>query len=287
MLRFDDQFPLHRKVNGLTDSAFRLHVEAIFWCARNLTDGFIAHEDLTIASRFRKPEGYVAECVKRGAWHRVEGGKIEGGCGRCEDRDLPLDEAGWLIHDFLDWQRPRSKVLEIKERRAEAGRRGGVRSAYVRNERKNQAQRGKSSGKPAGDAPRQTKPQAPRKQVGSRADEPPIPSPSKEGNGGERAAPLGAPLAPAAAPPPDPSTTDRADPDRVRHLAAEARQALRAASDKIHNTPTSGPPAGVGLGGASALGRHLAVVPPSDGPQAVFQPPDYNAIDELLREDHP
>ena len=49
MLRFDDQFPIHRKVSGLSDAAFRLHVEAIFWCDRNLTDGFIREPRLLVA----------------------------------------------------------------------------------------------------------------------------------------------------------------------------------------------------------------------------------------------
>jgi hypothetical protein len=30
-VRFDDQFPIHRKMTGLSDAAFRLHVLAIFW----------------------------------------------------------------------------------------------------------------------------------------------------------------------------------------------------------------------------------------------------------------
>jgi len=200
MLRFDDQFPLHRKVDGLSDSAFRLHVESIFWCARNLTDGFIAQIDIASVSRFRKAQGYVAELVQRGAWHQITKGEIVGGCLRCEQRedrdDLPPDSNGWLIHDFLDWQLPRSKVLQIKERRAEAGRRGGIRSAYVRNEQKNKSQRDKRRGVTTGQGPPASKSQATSKQIASRADEPPIPSPSKEGNGGERHATHGAALSP-------------------------------------------------------------------------------------------
>jgi hypothetical protein len=112
MLKFDDQFPIHRKVHGLTDAAFRLHVEAIFWCARNLTDGFIAQDDLASVSRYRRPEGYVAELVGRGAWDIAEG--------------------GWAIHDFLEWQQSRSKVLQVREIRKKAGAAGGRRSGETR-----------------------------------------------------------------------------------------------------------------------------------------------------------
>jgi hypothetical protein len=113
MLKFDDQFPIHRKVHGLTDAAFRLHVEAIFWCARNLTDGFIAQDDLGSVSRYRRPEGYVAELVRRGAWD--------------------IAEDGWTIHGYLEWQQPRSKVLHVREIRRKAGAEGGRRSGESRS----------------------------------------------------------------------------------------------------------------------------------------------------------
>jgi hypothetical protein len=115
MLRFDDQFPIHRKVSGLTDAAFRLHVEAIFWCARNLTDGFIAQDDLANVSRYRRPGGYLTELVTRGAWDVVDG--------------------GWQIHDFLDWQQSRSKVLEVREARRKSGAVGGIKSGESRRKR--------------------------------------------------------------------------------------------------------------------------------------------------------
>lgn len=143
MLKFDDQFPIHRKVHGLTDAAFRLHVEAIFWCARNLTDGFIAQDDLASVSRYRRPEGYVTELVNRGAWDVVDG--------------------GWRIHDYLDWQDSRDKVLRVREVRKQAGRVGGIRSGESRS-----------------------KPRAKPKQVASPRLEPRAPSPPFGGLGGAR-----------------------------------------------------------------------------------------------------
>ena len=147
MLKFDDQFPIHRKVHGLTDAAFRLHVEAIFWCARNLTDGFIAQADLASVSRYRRPEGYVAELVDRGAWDIADG--------------------GWQIHDYLDWQQSRSKVLHVREQRRQAGQRGGIASGESRS-----------------------KPRAKPKQVGSGSVEPPSPlAPLRGAREGARGAP--------------------------------------------------------------------------------------------------
>ena len=39
--KLDDLFPGHPKVITLSDSAFRLHVTALCYCASQLTDGFI------------------------------------------------------------------------------------------------------------------------------------------------------------------------------------------------------------------------------------------------------
>jgi len=148
MLKFDDQFPIHRKVSRLSDAAFRLHVEAIFWCARNLTDGFIGQGDLVSVSRYRRPQGYVAELVNGGLWDVVDD--------------------GWQIHDYLDWQDSRDKVLRIREARRAAGRAGGIRSAQSRS-----------------------KPKAKLKQVASDSVEPRAPRPPTGGSGGahEGAAP--------------------------------------------------------------------------------------------------
>jgi hypothetical protein len=170
LLKFDDQFPIHRKVGALSDAAFRLHVEAIFWCARNLTDGFIAQDEIDTVSRYRRPERYVAECMERDAWHRVEDGLLAVDCEDCRESGTTLRGAGWLIHGFLDWQQSRSKVLQIREARKKAGHNGGVRSGMAR-----------TKGKPAGHDPPEPKP----KQVGSRRLEananPRAPSPPLRG----------------------------------------------------------------------------------------------------------
>ena len=101
-VRFDDTFPVHRKVDGLSDAAFRLHVSAIFWCARNLTDGVVPEEDLDlVTARVRTPARFAAELVRRGLWDK-------------------RDQGGWIIHDYLDFQPSKDKVLA--ERRSNADR---------------------------------------------------------------------------------------------------------------------------------------------------------------------
>lgn len=117
-VRFDDQFPIHRKVDSLSDPAFRLHVSAIFWCARNLTDGCVPEGDLDYAAprKMKRPDRFVAELVGRGLWHPPGQGCESGRC------PAPV-EHGWAIHDYLEFQPSRSKIEKEREAKAERQRR--------------------------------------------------------------------------------------------------------------------------------------------------------------------
>jgi hypothetical protein len=113
-VRLDDNFPIHRKVAGLTDTEFRLHVSAICWCARNLTDGVVTRRDLPhIAAGIPSPARPAAVLVQRGLWHRTE--------------------RGWTINGYLDYQPSREKVeaeregKRIRQQRWRAGQSGKAR----------------------------------------------------------------------------------------------------------------------------------------------------------------
>lgn len=116
-VRFDDQFTIHRKVDGLSDAAFRLHVSAIFWSARNLTDGCVPEEDLEIVSaRVRKPARFATELVKRGVWH--EAGFT------CKSDHCPTPGSdGWVIHDYGQYQYSKEQVAAKRAKDAERQKR--------------------------------------------------------------------------------------------------------------------------------------------------------------------
>jgi hypothetical protein len=123
-VRFDDQFTIHRKVDGLSDAAFRLHTSAIFWSARNLTDGSVTREDLDgVSARVRTPERFAAECKKRGVWHL--------GDEDCPSEKCPADGTGdgdgWIIHDY--WVYQPTKVQVVRDREAAARRQAKWRAA--------------------------------------------------------------------------------------------------------------------------------------------------------------
>jgi hypothetical protein len=122
-VRFDDQFTIHRKVDGLSDAAFRLHASAIFWSARNLTDGFVSREDLDgVTARVRTPARFAAECVRRGVWHDAR--------EPCPSEKCPgpVDEDGWVIHDY--WQYQFTKDQVVRDRDAAARRQANWRAAH-------------------------------------------------------------------------------------------------------------------------------------------------------------
>src|SRR5690606_16167302 len=150
-VRFDDTFPIHRKVDGLSDAAFRLHVSAIFWCARNLTDGAVPEEDLElVTARVRTPERFAAELVRRGLWHPP--GHV------CESEDCPaFDEGveGWTIHDYLEFQPSKQRV--DAERRSNADRQRAWRErqkAAQRNGVSNGVSNGPRNAAPSRPAPK-------------------------------------------------------------------------------------------------------------------------------------
>ncbi|WP_440072717.1 hypothetical protein [Streptosporangium sp. OZ121] len=113
-LYFDDRFPTRRQVAGLSDAAFRIHFTAIFWCARNLTDGAVLQEDLIdVCPRVRKPLRFIAELVSRGTWHPPG--------EECPSDLCPAPVAkGWVIHDFFAFVPAKERVE--KERKANAER---------------------------------------------------------------------------------------------------------------------------------------------------------------------
>src|SRR5690606_30018317 len=108
-VRFDDQYPIHRKVKPLSDSEMRFHIEAIFWCERIRTDGFVPAEDVSDVSAVRRPHRVIPRLVARGLLH--EAGHI------CDSPKCPPAPGGhgWVLHDYWDYQPSKQKVRAERE----------------------------------------------------------------------------------------------------------------------------------------------------------------------------
>ncbi|GMV18383.1 MAG: hypothetical protein AMXMBFR56_66070 [Polyangiaceae bacterium] len=132
----DDGFPGHPKIVPLSDQAFRVHTTALCHVRRYRTGGFIAQgSEVAFHPRRLTPRawaGVLAELESgRGSptgsplWERVEG--------------------GWRVHDHEHWfgedpeaaaagrQEQDERRRELSRKRAEAGRKGGQRSAEQRS----------------------------------------------------------------------------------------------------------------------------------------------------------
>jgi hypothetical protein len=108
-VRFDDQFPWHLKVSRLSDAAFRLHTSAVCWSSRHLTDGQIPHDGLRdVAPRVRQPMKAADELVSVGLWR--------------------TEEAGWIIHDYLDYQPSAAEVRAKRKAATERKRQSRITS---------------------------------------------------------------------------------------------------------------------------------------------------------------
>jgi hypothetical protein len=111
-VRFDDQYPIHHKVEELSDAAFRLNTAAVCWCSRNTTDGHVGErKPILIQPRARNINKVVEELVQAGLWKAAPG--------------------GWIIHDYLEYQPTKERVMS--DRKASAERQKRHRDKHVTN----------------------------------------------------------------------------------------------------------------------------------------------------------
>jgi hypothetical protein len=147
--KVDDSFYDHPKMFDAPDCAVALWTRAGSWSARNLTEGFVP---AGLPARLcGDPDTAVADLLRRGVWLRASG--------------------GYRFHDWLQWQPSKEHVEDLRRKRAEAGRKGGLAKASKQNASKSQAS---------------------AKRVAKQTATPSRPPPSTKGDGGSgrsRAAP--------------------------------------------------------------------------------------------------
>ncbi|MBP6833050.1 MAG: hypothetical protein KA978_19840, partial [Deltaproteobacteria bacterium] len=114
--KIDDGFYDHPKVLVAGEEAANLYLRGLVWCCKHLTDGAIPREALRTLTGRRDAAALAVKLVASGLWEAREG--------------------GWAVHDFLDHNPTAAEVKarrsELSAKRAEAGKRGGIRSGQVR-----------------------------------------------------------------------------------------------------------------------------------------------------------
>jgi len=117
--KMDDNWDLSSKLIWAAeilknDSAHAMFARAIAHCNRELTDGRIRGAVLRSKTFHPKPQTVCDALVTVGVLHLVGDDLYE-------------------IHDYLDWNDSREVVLERRNKRSEAGRKGGLNSGESRN----------------------------------------------------------------------------------------------------------------------------------------------------------
>jgi len=117
--RLDDAILDNPKIIAAGPLGFALHVAAITWCSRNLTDGFIPKR--RVSQLLDLSSLQVSETTLGRVRHRVT----------CEDLAADLARIGlwhdhgvsWEVHDYLVYNLRRAEVLARRERAREKKRR--------------------------------------------------------------------------------------------------------------------------------------------------------------------
>lgn len=119
-VRIDDGIVDHLKTLRMWSKdpeAFALDVRGIAWSAKQLTDGFVPDEvlELWYTGRPERLQAMTEILVDVERWERAEG--------------------GFTIHDFLEYNPSKEKVLETRAKRAVNGGAGGKASGKSRREK--------------------------------------------------------------------------------------------------------------------------------------------------------
>ena len=118
-IKIDDQFADHPKIVSIGPLAGWLHVVALTYCGRYLTDGFVPYamiprladfSGISVAqgdtSSLANAKQMVERLLGAGLWVACDG--------------------GYQIHDYLEYNPSKEQALATKDARVEAGRRGGL-----------------------------------------------------------------------------------------------------------------------------------------------------------------
>jgi hypothetical protein len=116
-VRIDEHFADHPKVVQAGPLAMALHVAALCYCNRFLTDGFIPEAKArTLIELGPETDEIIKRLVTASLWDQADG--------------------GYRVHDYLDYQPSKQKVIEERSKKRAAGQAGGEASAQARAQAK-------------------------------------------------------------------------------------------------------------------------------------------------------
>lgn len=134
--KLDDEILDNEKVTRAGVLGFALHVAAITWCCRKLTDGFVPYSRVRLLLDMSDlDQEYLAASSAPSGTHR---GFLDAVCNvGSVQADLLADKltsiglwvedkdrGGYWIHDFLDYNPSRQEAESLRETRSAAGKKG-------------------------------------------------------------------------------------------------------------------------------------------------------------------
>jgi len=136
-VKIDDQFSQHPKVALAGPLASWLYVCGLCYCNKFLTDGVIPERIVPTLADFsgiKIEANDEATSQANGEANAKQLASILVQVGLWEKTD-----AGFLIHDYLEFNPSRDEVLATREKRAASGRNGGKKSGEVRAAKQNRS----------------------------------------------------------------------------------------------------------------------------------------------------
>lgn len=145
--KLDDEILDNEKVTKAGVLGFALHVAAITWCCRKLTDGFVPYARVRLLLDFGEVGIEYLSCTSSppgvhdsffDALHNVGDIEVEHIAAKLVSVRLwreDKERGGYWIHDFLDYNPSREEAEALKAARTEAGRRGAEARANRRSDR--------------------------------------------------------------------------------------------------------------------------------------------------------
>ncbi|MGP4995489.1 hypothetical protein [Glutamicibacter ardleyensis] len=103
-----NEYHRHRKIRGLSDAAFRVHVTLMSIANEETTDGVVAKTDL-----FSRGTKVGKELIQGGLVHEKNG--------------------VYVLHDYLEHQKSKAQIAELSAERAKNGASGGKKGMHLRH----------------------------------------------------------------------------------------------------------------------------------------------------------
>jgi 5-methylcytosine-specific restriction endonuclease McrA len=126
--------PTTDKIWELSNELYRLYDASLHYCAKELTDGHVPASRISALTPKPATKPQVEALVVRRLWHRLPHLTCKSCLKLRIDHDTgELPKSGYLVHDFLEFNPSKAEWQSRSEKRAEAGRFGGVAKATNRD----------------------------------------------------------------------------------------------------------------------------------------------------------